>query len=755
MEKGRIVRLGKIADPKLSSEYNAYVTVDGIVERLSFELKARLVRLQAEVVRIDAQAAGARKILERFTQLDNAQRSVDRHQEFTNDVARSGRQLGVDLQSALNRITTLEYELSKRQRSTFGIFQRNEKTIQQDITETKANRDDLISRIDETKARYVESRARFENAKVERDQLASDLQKFDRLEAQRAVADADKSRVPIVGELREIEAKIAELRFSVLRESKVLGLTCTKTYLAVREIGQVDVVIMDEASMVLLPMAWFAAGLARERVIVCGDFCQIPPIVPTGQQAVFDVLGHDVFAAAGLDNPLADRSRMIMLDTQYRMDKAICGLVSEPMYSGLLHTSSKTKIARLAKEMPPAPYDGTLTIVDTSDLWPFESVNAFFSRFNLMHALLVRNLVWHFQRRGYIQEQSDLAVCTPYAAQARLIGKLLDGEDFGRLVQVGTVHSFQGDERDAILLELPESHGGARMLGQFLQGIPPKHVGARLINVAVSRAKNHLLVLANLTHLDRLLPSASLLRGILYDIQRNGRVIPGADLLALRPIESDLRGLIGRVPLDFDAETIGVFNQSTFDPAIEADISNAKESIVIFSGFVTPSRVAKLGDLLRLKALEGVKIRCVTRPPKLNGTMDPARGKAALDALERINCVVDCRARIHEKIVLIDKEVVWHGSLNVLSHTHRTDEAMTRLVNSGLAQAIAANMSKRRVSTTKALQTVGDAENPRCERCGSRTVYNEGRYGPFFYCEEECGWSVNLKALNKKRHGRQ
>ena len=283
------------------------------------------------------------------------------------------------------------------------------------------------------------------------------------------------------------------------------------------------------------------------------------------------------------------------------------------------------------------------------------------------------------------------------------------------------------------------------MLGQFLQGVPPKDVGARLINVAVSRAKNHLIVIANLTYLDRLLPSASLLRGILYDMQRLGRVIPGTELLALRPIESDLRGLFDRVPLDLSAKTMGIFNQSTFDAAIESDLSNAKESIVIFSGFVTPSRVAKLGDLLRMKTSGGVKIRCVTRPPKLNGTMELKRSKEALDALEGVNCVVDCRARIHEKIVLIDKKIVWHGSLNVLSHTHLTDESMTRVVNSGLAEAVAANMSKRRVSADKALQTVGDAENPRCGDCGARTVYNEGRFGPYFYCEDECGWSIDLK----------
>ena len=67
-----------------------------------------------------------------------------------------------------------------------------------------------------------------------------------------------------------------------------------------KEIGQVDMVIIDEASMVLLPMAWFVAGLSKERVVVCGDFRQIPPIVQTSQQAVFDVLGPDVFFCGGI-----------------------------------------------------------------------------------------------------------------------------------------------------------------------------------------------------------------------------------------------------------------------------------------------------------------------------------------------------------------------------------------------------------------------------------------------------------------------
>jgi hypothetical protein len=744
MQDGRIVRLGRIADDRLATEYDAYVTVEGIVERRSVSIKARLGEVQGQLARIDKRTAEARIIIDRFMQFDAAQSSVDNHLAATNGLVRAAKDIAANFRSILAELQKLDSELEKRRNALFAIFKRSEEAIQKDILAAQARRSSIASKLENTKTLYDESKARFESAKIERDRLHERLRPFNRAHVEHVIAGADKDRAPLFAELRELESKINDLRAAVTKEAKVLGATCAKTYLTARDIGQVEMVIIDEASMVLLPMVWFAAGLAKDRVIVCGDFRQIPPIVQTSQQTVYDVLGHDVFAAAGLDNPLIGDPRRVMLDTQRRMDSAICRLISEPMYGGLLKSAIEGDQESIAKK-PAVPFDGTLTVVDTSDLWPFESVNAFYSRFNLMHALLARNLAWHLHGQGYIQAEEDLAICTPYAAQSKLIGKLLETEGLGKFVRVGTVHSFQGDERNAIVLELPESHGGARMLGQFLRGIPPKDVGARLMNVAVSRAKNHLIVIANLTYLDRLLPSASLLRGILYDIQRSGRVIPGAELLALRPIESDLRGLFDRVPLDLDAKTMGIFNQSTFDAAIEADLSNAKESIIIFSGFVTPSRVAKLGDLLRMKTIGGVKIRCVTRPPKLNGSMDLKRSKEALDDLEGLNCVVDCRARIHEKIVLIDKRIVWHGSLNVLSHTHLTDESMTRVVNSGLAAAVAANVSKRRVSADKALQTVGDAENPRCGRCGARTVYNEGRYGPYFYCEDECGWSVNLK----------
>jgi hypothetical protein len=550
--------------------------------------------------------------------------------------------------------------------------------------------------------------------------------------------------------LRKIEAEIVALSDSVLREARVLGATCTKAYLSQKDIGQVDLTIIDEASMVILPVVWFSAGLSKERVVISGDFRQIPPIVPTQQEAIFEVLGCDVFTGAGVK---ADPKRLLMLEEQYRMRPEICELIAGPMYEKRLFTASNRK--SVAGHSPPNPFDHPLTIIDTSELWPFETQNIFFSRFNLLHALLARNLAWHLRRVGVIQGKgkNDFGICTPYAAQSRMIQRLVEGEKLDDFAPVGTVHRYQGDERRIMLLDIPESHGGSRALGQFVQGLPPDHDGARLINVAVSRAQEHLLVLANLTYLDRRLPSTSLLRGILYDMQEKGRVVRGRDLLRLRPIQSDLSGLIGQMPFDEVVESLGIFDEAQFERALMHDIQAAKRAVVLFSGFVTPSRVGKLGDLLRLKIGGGVKVRCVTRPPVLNGSIPENEGREAIEMLEGIGAVVDCRAKIHQKICLIDNQIVWWGSLNALSHMYQSDETMTRAVNEGFASLVAAHMSKRPISAERALATVADAENPRCPSCGHRTVLGEGRYGPFFYCEASCGWRQSVKAATTPKPG--
>jgi hypothetical protein len=50
--------------------------------------------------------------------------------------------------------------------------------------------------------------------------------------------------------------------------------------------------------MVMLPAVHYVSGLAKEKVIVSGDFRQLSPIVPTEQAAIQDVVGPNVFQSA-------------------------------------------------------------------------------------------------------------------------------------------------------------------------------------------------------------------------------------------------------------------------------------------------------------------------------------------------------------------------------------------------------------------------------------------------------------------------
>ena len=60
-----------------------------------------------------------------------------------------------------------------------------------------------------------------------------------------------------------------------------------------------DVVILDEASMAYVPQAAFAASLGK-RVIICGDFKQLPPIASSRDLLVTKWLKEDIFHRAGV-----------------------------------------------------------------------------------------------------------------------------------------------------------------------------------------------------------------------------------------------------------------------------------------------------------------------------------------------------------------------------------------------------------------------------------------------------------------------
>src|ERR1022692_3359567 len=98
---------------------------------------------------------------------------------------------------------------------------------------------------------------------------------------------------------------------------------------------QFDVVIIDEASMLMFPMSFYAAGLAKRTVVVAGDFRQLPPIVLSDELLVNEWLKKDAFYKIGIPDQIKKKQPppyLVALRTQFRMREDICKLVNELFY---------------------------------------------------------------------------------------------------------------------------------------------------------------------------------------------------------------------------------------------------------------------------------------------------------------------------------------------------------------------------------------------------------------------------------------
>ena len=754
---GRIVRLGRIED-ELDKEFGEFITPERIAERKSEALVARKKEIESILERLGREVVDAQKVLRRFAYLDGARKAEAGSKQQLERAEREREQAQATLAMNQSRQTELTIELERWQQAGAlrRILMRSEASIRRDVISQQ-------SRVNAANNSFIAAKQKHSSVQSEFHRASSELAKAekavageDKERSLKLVAEYNAKRQPLREELAAIAQKLEDIRSAVLRDARIVGATITRTFLRPVEFSAFDTVIVDEASMILLPAVFQAAGLATERVIIAGDFQQLPPIVQTEQQSIHDILAHDVFKEANitLEAATSDKiARLVMLDEQFRMDDSICQLVSATFYKGRLRTHSHRKSAPFSET---EILEGRVTIIDTSRTWPFTTRNTFNSRLNLMHALAVRNLVLHLHDKGRTQDEKGkgrIGICTPYAAQAKLLREILKAHDLDNTtVRASTVHGFQGDERALMILDLVDSVG-ERNAGIFLQANQPNDSGAKLINVALSRAQEGLIILANLTFLDQKLPSDAILRGLLHDIQRSAQIVDVKEILALRPIVEDLKRFGSLPELDPECLRTGLFGGRDFAKLCRLDMENAKQSIVVFSAFITQERAAQMGELFRHKIARGVKVRCVTRPPNRNGTILEAQGRAALNALESLGVVVDLRNDIHEKAVLIDNTIAWFGSLNPLSHTPRTSELMARVDNAGVASHIASVLSIRRHSPEELERGISaEPENPRCEQCNGWSVLIRGRYGPFFGCANGCDWKQNVDRPGRKKN---
>lgn len=275
----------------------------------------------------------------------------------------------------------------------------------------------------------------------------------------------------------------------VTRNAAVVVTTAHQLCFESAAVRMYDTVIVDEAGQASLPLVLLAAAHAQEAIAVAGDPRQLPPPVQARDSRVKRLLGEDVFTLSGAIWHTGSAATYMLVE-QHRMAPEISAVVSAVWYAGKL----RPHVSVLARpEHPIRRSHGSLLFVNTHASNPRVARTNGNSRVNSVHVEVVRQVVAHLDRAKLLPRSTSVLVTSPFKAQTIRLARAI------RRFSASTVHVAQGGEADLVVLDLTDAPGTE--VSRFLSANVIEEEGGRLLNVAVSRARHAVIVIADFDHL--------------------------------------------------------------------------------------------------------------------------------------------------------------------------------------------------------------------------------------------------------------
>lgn len=134
-----------------------------------------------------------------------------------------------------------------------------------------------------------------------------------------------------------------------------------------------------------------------------------------------------------------------------------------------------------------------------------------------------------------------------------------------------------------------------------------------------------------------------------------------------------------------DLTSSTLLNENTFYPALMKDLNNCGSELIIESPFITNRRLNQLLPTLQRLKQRKVRIIINTRDPHEHDD-ERRRNEAhrAVAKLQREGIQVLYTGGHHRKLVILDRTILYEGSLNILSQND-SSEIMRRIESTKLA----------------------------------------------------------------------
>jgi len=129
----------------------------------------------------------------------------------------------------------------------------------------------------------------------------------------------------------------------------------------------------------------------------------------------------------------------------------------------------------------------------------------------------------------------------------------------------------------------------------------------------------------------------------------------------------------------------GLHDETTFYSQFRHDLLRTTREVVIESPFIATERASKLYPIFETLIARGVQVYVVTRDPREHSETMEVQSEAEIQRFEALGVqVLLCTGNHHRKLAILDRQVLWEGSLNILSQC-RSREIMRRIESKEVA----------------------------------------------------------------------
>ena len=135
-------------------------------------------------------------------------------------------------------------------------------------------------------------------------------------------------------------------------------------------------------------------------------------------------------------------------------------------------------------------------------------------------------------------------------------------------------------------------------------------------------------------------------------------------------------------------QKLDLYNEKTFYKAFVEDVLNAKKEIIIYCPFISKFRSEYFHKTFQALQKRNICIFIFTRPIEEHDYLMRTEIKCALRDYEELGVYITyLPGYIHAKTAVIDREILWEGSLNILSQ-RESKEIMRRIADEDSAKQI-------------------------------------------------------------------